>query len=175
MTNEAKRDNSAKPALSMLPKVFKAGVARVMMFGAKKYGRFNYLKGHRISGLLDSIERHIDEIKDGNDVDLESGQSHWAHIAANCLMALHQEQLGTLKDDRLSKEGEDETTAPAVTGIETYYEVLASGGMGSDHVIATFADRIVAETYMSQVWKDWPTFILYVREVSSDSGHQATA
>lgn len=181
MSEEAKRDNSAKPALSMLPKVFKAAVARVMSFGAAKYGRSNYLKGHRVTGLLDSIERHIDEIKDGQDIDAESGESHWAHIAANCLMALHQQQLGTLKDDRLVVS--DYVPAPAARVEEpkyqfepdTYYEVLASGGMGTDYVIARFTTADLAEKYMKNVAGDWPTFVLYVREVSSDAGHQETA
>jgi len=100
MSEEALRDNADKPDLSLIPLAFEAAVAQVMMHGARKYKRDNYWKGHRITSLIASMKRHIGKILKGEDIDEESGCSHWAHVAAGCLMALHQQELGTLKDDR---------------------------------------------------------------------------
>ena len=36
----------------------------------------------------------------GEDTDSESGCSHLSHVAANMLMLLHQQELGTMTDDR---------------------------------------------------------------------------
>lgn len=99
----ASKADSLKPDLSLLPRVFKAEVAKAMQFGAKKYGRWNYTKGHDIEQLIAAAERHLDAIKDGEDLADDSRLSHWAHVAANALMALHQAQLGTLRDGRFKK------------------------------------------------------------------------
>jgi hypothetical protein len=99
----AAKDDAAKPDLSLLPRVFKEGVARVMMFGAAKYGRWNYTKGHELEQLISAAERHIDALKDGEDVAEDSQLSHWYHVAANALMAVHQLELGTLRDNRFKK------------------------------------------------------------------------
>lgn len=99
----AAKDDGAKPDLALLPRIFKEVVARVMMFGATKYGRWNYTKGHDIEQLIAAAERHLDALKDGEDLANDSKLSHWGHIAANCLMALHQIQLGTIRDGRFKR------------------------------------------------------------------------
>ena len=100
----AKRDNKSKPDLSLLPYCFEVELARVMMQGERKYGRLNYLKGHAITSLIASMKRHIGKLLAGQDIDEETGCSHWAHIAAGVLMALHQQEFGTLRDDRPRRE-----------------------------------------------------------------------
>jgi hypothetical protein len=101
----ANKEQTGKIDLSLLPPAFKDQVAQVMEFGAKKYGRYNYIKGHRMcEDLLAAIERHVRDLQSGQDVAEDSKLSHFAHIAANCLMALHQIQLGTIKDDRFTAE-----------------------------------------------------------------------
>lgn len=102
-SSTAAKDDSTKPDLSLLPRGFKEAVARVMMFGVQKYGRWNYAKGHSLNQLIAAVERHLDAIKSGEDLDTESNQLHWGHVAAGALMALHQAELGTLKDDRFKK------------------------------------------------------------------------
>jgi hypothetical protein len=103
----AAKDDFEKPDLALLPRVFKETVARVMMFGAKKYGRWNYTKGHDIEQLIAAAERHLDALKDGEDVADDSKLSHWGHIAANALMALHQIQLKTIRDGRFKRKEEN--------------------------------------------------------------------
>lgn len=97
-----------KPDYSMLPKAFLDQVAYVMMAGAIKYGRWNYTKGHDLTRLTSAATRHLKAIEAGEDLDPDTSErlgvdiSHWACVAANALMALHQAQLGTLRDDRFS-------------------------------------------------------------------------
>lgn len=94
-----------KPDYSLLPEVFLTQVARAMMAGQVKYGKFNYLKGHNICQLTSAIQRHAKAIEKGEwwdeDTSKRLGQkvSHLACISASCLMALHQDEEGTLKDD----------------------------------------------------------------------------
>lgn len=177
MTEEAKRDNKTKPALSMLPLTFKAAVARVMMFGATKYGRWNYLNGHKITGLVDSIERHLGAILEGEDVDPESGLSHWAHIGANALMATHQIQLGTLKDDRYKPAA---ATPQLIQGDAyvpmpvTVWQIMAKGRNGSALVVSTLIVKPSKEE-LDKAGRDWPSFTISVKEVTDDFGHKATA
>jgi hypothetical protein len=92
--------DGGKPDLSLVSPWFKEGVARALMFGEKKYGRWNYLGGFEIHRLLSSAERHLDAIKKGEDVDPESGEPHWAHLAANVQMICDCAVYGTLKDNR---------------------------------------------------------------------------
>lgn len=102
-----KKDN--KPDYSLLPKIFLDQVAYVMMAGERKYGRFNYLKGHKLSQLTAAAVRHIKAIEDGEDVDNDTSsfigtQCHHAGNAAACmLMLLHQLSVGTLVDDRFTQ------------------------------------------------------------------------
>lgn len=98
-----KFDNN-KVDLSLLPKVALEEMAKAMMHGAKKYGRNNYTKGMEATRIIAAALRHITAYNDGQDTDEESGVSHLGHAMACCLMLLHQEQLGTLKDNRLAAE-----------------------------------------------------------------------
>lgn len=94
-----KFDNN-KPDLTLLPRPAKEQIARVFMFGAKKYGRSNYKKGMEWTRLLAAAERHLTAFADGEDKDIESGENHLAHAGA-CIMMLIEFQarnLGT--DDR---------------------------------------------------------------------------
>lgn len=94
-----------KADMSLLPEVFLIQTARAMMAGEKKYGTFNYLKGHKIRQLTSAICRHAKKIEGGEWWDSDTtgciGQpvSHLACIAANVLMALHQDEEGTLIDN----------------------------------------------------------------------------
>lgn len=107
LTGAAKNDKAdLKPDYSMIPKVVMDQLSYVMMAGAEKYGTFNYTKGHNITQLTAAVCRHAKQIEAGEDIDKDTSDRlgkdiyHWACIMASGLMALHQMELGTLKDDR---------------------------------------------------------------------------
>ncbi len=89
--------------------------ARVMHYGAYEakrsdgkqgYGPFNWREdGIDILTYLNAIERHVLDIVDGEDVAEDSLCLHFAHIAANCLIAIDAMDLGMMIDNRPSKGG----------------------------------------------------------------------
>lgn len=102
-TSAAKNDKE-KVDLSLIPGVFLEAVARAFMVGEKKYGRYNYCKGHKASQLLAAMARHWSAYNDGEENDPIDGQPHLGSIGACIAMLLRQKELGTLKDDRFKKE-----------------------------------------------------------------------
>ena len=96
---KAKKFDDGKPGFSNLPRLALLECAKVMTFGAKKYGKFNYSKGIELTRLTDALERHLNSYLTGEDID-ESKHSHLAHIACNALMLLDSELTGQLIDDR---------------------------------------------------------------------------
>lgn len=103
-----KRDNKGKVRLSLIPSQALADMAKVLEFGAGKYGDHNWrLAGDNLTLLkiLDSLERHLLEIKKGNDIDEESGLPHIAHVLANAAFISQLTEDGTLIDDRYKKPG----------------------------------------------------------------------
>ncbi len=87
----AKRFNSGKPQLSLLPAIACEEEAKVWEFGAKKYGRSNWrsLWGDNTTNVaLDSALRHLFAMLDGEMIDKESGLYHAAHARCNLAMIL---------------------------------------------------------------------------------------
>jgi hypothetical protein len=77
-------------------------VAEVAGFGAEKYERYNFLKGFRWSLSYDALQRHLHAFWSGEDKDPESGLSHVAHAAWQCLALLSLMRVAADKDDRPS-------------------------------------------------------------------------
>ena len=101
MTNSrAKKFDSGKPDLSLIPRVALDEEARAFMYGAEKYGRHNFHKGMEVSRLVAAALRHITAYNEGSNVDSESGVSHLGHARACLSMILKQHELCTLIDDR---------------------------------------------------------------------------
>lgn len=71
--------------------------------GAKKYGRFNYLKGIPLSSFLDSAERHLAKYIAGWD-----DEDHLAAAAFNILGALQMEETLPAMCDLKSREGKNQ-------------------------------------------------------------------
>lgn len=101
--DKASKDDKEKIDLSLLPKVFLEEVAKAFMVGEKKYGRYNYCKGHKISQLVAAMQRHISAYNDGEELDPKDGQHHLGAAAACIAMLLRQKELGTLEDNRYKK------------------------------------------------------------------------
>ncbi len=97
---EALRDNKGKVLLSMVPTALKVAVANVLEFGMKKYARDNWMKGFKYTDVLDSLERHLEDWKNGEDYDKESGLNHMWHVACNVAFLCHFIARGTGTDNR---------------------------------------------------------------------------
>lgn len=85
--------DTEKPKMHLIPPLMEEEVAKVLTFGAQKYGAENWrtlddLQNRYISAAL----RHINSIKRGEQYDEESGLLHAAH-AVCCLMFLGEIQL----------------------------------------------------------------------------------
>lgn len=97
------KHDSGKPDLSLLPPVALNLAAEVFMFGAQKYGRWNYLKGFPQSRLIAASLRHITAYMWGEDLDPESGKSHLGHALCCLMMLLAIKETKTDIDDRPKK------------------------------------------------------------------------
>ena len=100
---EAKKFDTGKADLSLNPLIALEQMARAFMLGEVKYGRYNYTAGMDASRLVGAALRHVHQWNDGEDLDPESKASHLGHALACIAMLLHQQQLGTLKDNRRGK------------------------------------------------------------------------
>lgn len=102
----AKRFNSGKPRLSLIPPASQERMAEVLQFGADKYGDNNWRKGGEklsLLSVLDSMKRHILAIEKGEDLDEESGLDHIGHVLCNAAFIAQLKADGTLIDDRYKK------------------------------------------------------------------------
>lgn len=87
------KEITGKVDWSVFPFAEAEEVCIVFANGAKKYGApFTYRKGIPESELLAAAVRHLVQIHRGQSIDQESGCSHWAHVAANAIMAIAQYQ-----------------------------------------------------------------------------------
>ena len=100
MTTQAKKNDTGKPPIGLIPRSALLEEARVLDFGAKKYDLHNWRKGMDHSRLTDAALRHILAYIDGEDNDPETGISHLAHARCSLgfLIEYQQKKLG--KDDR---------------------------------------------------------------------------
>ena len=103
-----KKYNENKPMMSLIRPEFQLGLAEALTYGYNKYSEKkgdiqNYLKsdGFHYSTIIDSLERHINAFKMGEDIDPESGIHHLS-LAASNLMFLHTyEHSNKGIDDRI--------------------------------------------------------------------------
>lgn len=86
-----------KLRFDLIPPDALALVAAVLTFGAAKYSDRNWEQGLDRARLVTAIERHVNALKMGEDLDPEHGQPHMASIATNALMwcALYLRGVGT--------------------------------------------------------------------------------
>ena len=102
---KASKNDQEKADLSLIPLISQLEEARAFMVGEKKYGRYNYCKGHKASQLVAAAQRHLLAWFQGEEHDLIDGQHHLGAVKACISMILRQKELGTLKDDRYNGEG----------------------------------------------------------------------
>lgn len=95
-----RKDDQGKPPLSMIPRSALEAEARVMAYGAEKYGRDNWRGGFKWSRLIDATMRHIVAFADGEDNDPETGLSHLAHLRCCAGFLIEHVEAGLGEDDR---------------------------------------------------------------------------
>jgi hypothetical protein len=98
--DKASKNDQEKADLSLIPQVALVAAARALMVGERKYGRYNYCKGHKASQLIAATLRHLTAWNDGEENDPVDGQPHLGAAIASVAMLLRQQQLKTLNDDR---------------------------------------------------------------------------
>ena len=81
----ALRYNTGKPKWSLVHMHSLVPMIRVLEYGALKYAPFNWQKPMKRDELLDSMQRHMAALIDGEELDKESGLTHIGHIMANAL------------------------------------------------------------------------------------------
>lgn len=95
-----KRFNQGKLRYDLVDPFAHEQMVKVITSGANKYGDRNWEAGMAWSKCLASLERHLAEIKKGNDYDSESGELHSAHIACNAHFLTAYYKIYPQGDDR---------------------------------------------------------------------------
>ena len=111
--------DSEKPRMDLLPPKAIFEVAKVLGFGAEKYGPENWrlldnLQGRYTAGAL----RHIFAHMDGETLDVESGLSHLAHAICCLLFKLEIE----LENAQIEKEKPREADLTEHTACDQSFE-----------------------------------------------------
>ena len=96
------RFNEGKPRWSLVPQSALIPMVRVLEFGAKKYGDYNWTKGLSIRETCESLKRHLDAFMEGEDDDPESKLSHIGHIQCNALFLSWMMENRKDLDDRIN-------------------------------------------------------------------------
>jgi hypothetical protein len=99
-TSEGVKFDQDKVPLDLLPVDSLWSIAKVLAFGAKKYGAHNWAKGMAWSRVYGALLRHITQWWQKEESDIESGMSHLWH-AGCCILFLIAFELRKIgKDDR---------------------------------------------------------------------------
>lgn len=104
MENKALRFNENKPKWSLIHYKSLEPMIRVLEFGEKKYGAFNWQKpGLEPKEILESLQRHLASLMDGQDLDKETKLHHIGHIMSNAMMYSYHNVINNPKS-QFSKE-----------------------------------------------------------------------
>lgn len=91
-TTGSKHD-SGKPLMGAVPPNAQLAVAKVLTFGAEKYGRDNWRQVENAeTRYMDAALRHINAYQRGEVADPESGESHLAHAVCSLMFMLELQE-----------------------------------------------------------------------------------
>lgn len=85
MENQAERHNKGKTRWSLVNFASLVPMIDVLAFGDNKYSVDNWKKGFPKHELLESMQRHLAALIDGEECDKESKLHHIGHIMCNCM------------------------------------------------------------------------------------------
>ena len=82
-SEQALRYNDGKPQWGLVHYESLIPMIRVLEFGAMKYAPENWKKPMDKRKILESMQRHLASLMDGEEFDSESGIDHMGHIMCN--------------------------------------------------------------------------------------------
>lgn len=82
---KALRYNEGKPEWTQVHFKSLEPLVRVLEFGARKYAKKNWQKPMELDKILDSAQRHLAAMIDGETHDPESGELHAGHMFCNMM------------------------------------------------------------------------------------------
>lgn len=93
LPEQGQKHDSEKPRMDLIPPLMELEVARVLAFGAEKYGPDNWRQVPELRRrYIAAAKRHINAIQQGFMLDEETGLHHAAH-AVCCLMFLGEVEI----------------------------------------------------------------------------------
>jgi hypothetical protein len=92
LLKRAFKDDEDKPMVDLVVPQFIEGVARVLTFGAKKYGKGNWRRVEK-ERYLAALYRHVLAYHRGERLDRESRLHHMLHAAANCMFIYAMDEV----------------------------------------------------------------------------------
>jgi hypothetical protein len=98
--NKGMKFDQGKTEWTLLPFDAIEAIAKVMMMGAKKYERHNWLTVDPPRRYIDAAFRHLTAWCDGERNDSESGHSHLWHVGCCIIFAIHLELAGKLSPEK---------------------------------------------------------------------------
>lgn len=99
VTGAARESIGTKIGTHLVPYEYVLAAAVGLEYGKEKYVARNFEKGLSETALLGSIERHLQAIKDGEDIDRPSGLPHYCLLASSVAMYVNNLVQGTMVHD----------------------------------------------------------------------------
>lgn len=97
----AKRESiGTKIDTDLVPYELIVAAAVGLGLGEHKYAARNFEKGLSYRSLINSIERHCKALKDGEELDKDTGIPHFMLIASSTAMMVHNVMQSVVIDDR---------------------------------------------------------------------------
>lgn len=107
MSDGGKKFDSEKVRMDLLSPKALTEIARVMSYGAQKYGAQNWRKGIAWSRVYAAVQRHLLAWQDGETEDPETKISHLAHASCGLMFLLEYAQTHGELDDRFKPEDKE--------------------------------------------------------------------
>jgi hypothetical protein len=93
------RFNLGKPRWALVDMDALECMVRVLEYGAEKYDDHNWKKGLKLPEVLDCLQRHVNALRRGEEVDPESQQPHIGHVLCNAMFYSHFTTVADSKPD----------------------------------------------------------------------------